>query len=245
MVHVTDVLAVAMMLGITAQVKEAGVAWDKGEKKSKERTLHGARARPWGVGVLPWPRADPGARPGAAAREAFGARSGARPAGDPPVPSRPGGAALLPEPDRRHPAGRGLVAAHRRPLHQQARPQGLRALVGPGPCGPGGSGPRDGRCDPGDVVLGRRGRRGVPPAWGLGRRNPPCRPPAPQVLGCWGPRRRCRGGVPRGAAGPGEGGARAPHADARPPRSLHKVLFTEQPETYYKWDNWPPESDRK
>lgn len=26
--------------------------------------------------------------------------------------------------------------------------------------------------------------------------------------------------------------------------SLHKVLFTEQPETYYKWDNWPPESDR-
>lgn len=27
--------------------------------------------------------------------------------------------------------------------------------------------------------------------------------------------------------------------------SLHKVLFTEQPETYYKWDNWPPESDRK
>lgn len=35
MVHVTDVLAVSMMLGITAQVKEAGVAWDKGEKKSK------------------------------------------------------------------------------------------------------------------------------------------------------------------------------------------------------------------
>ncbi|XP_041085544.1 integrator complex subunit 1-like isoform X1 [Polyodon spathula] len=25
---------------------------------------------------------------------------------------------------------------------------------------------------------------------------------------------------------------------------LHKLLFTEQPETYYKWDNWPPESDR-
>nr|XP_015215216.1 PREDICTED: integrator complex subunit 1 isoform X1 [Lepisosteus oculatus]XP_015215217.1 PREDICTED: integrator complex subunit 1 isoform X1 [Lepisosteus oculatus]XP_015215218.1 PREDICTED: integrator complex subunit 1 isoform X1 [Lepisosteus oculatus] len=25
---------------------------------------------------------------------------------------------------------------------------------------------------------------------------------------------------------------------------LHKVLFTEQPETYYKWDNWPPETDR-
>ncbi|KAJ4932091.1 hypothetical protein JOQ06_010521 [Pogonophryne albipinna] len=25
---------------------------------------------------------------------------------------------------------------------------------------------------------------------------------------------------------------------------LHKVLFTEQPETYYKWDNWPPEGDR-
>lgn len=36
MVHITDVLAVAMMLGITAQVKEAGTAWDKGEKKSKD-----------------------------------------------------------------------------------------------------------------------------------------------------------------------------------------------------------------
>ncbi|XP_027382396.1 integrator complex subunit 1 isoform X1 [Bos indicus x Bos taurus] len=35
-VHVTDVLAVSMMLGITAQVKEAGVAWDKGEKKNLE-----------------------------------------------------------------------------------------------------------------------------------------------------------------------------------------------------------------
>uniref|UniRef100_K9IQL1 Uncharacterized protein n=1 Tax=Desmodus rotundus TaxID=9430 RepID=K9IQL1_DESRO len=35
-VHVTDVLAVAMMLGITAQVKEAGVAWDRGEKKNLE-----------------------------------------------------------------------------------------------------------------------------------------------------------------------------------------------------------------
>lgn len=35
MVHITDVLAVSMMLGITAQVKEAGIAWDKGEKKSK------------------------------------------------------------------------------------------------------------------------------------------------------------------------------------------------------------------
>ncbi|XP_063286495.1 integrator complex subunit 1 [Pelobates fuscus] len=32
--HITDLLAVSMMLGITAQVKEAGVAWDKGEKKS-------------------------------------------------------------------------------------------------------------------------------------------------------------------------------------------------------------------
>lgn len=38
-----------------------------------------------------------------------------------------------------------------------------------------------------------------------------------------------------------------PHPDRHLlcPRSLHKVLFTEQPETYYKWDNWPPESDRK
>lgn len=31
----TDLLTVSMMLGITAQVKEAGIAWDKGEKKSK------------------------------------------------------------------------------------------------------------------------------------------------------------------------------------------------------------------
>ncbi|XP_055984334.1 integrator complex subunit 1 isoform X1 [Sorex fumeus] len=35
-VHITDVLAVAMMLGITVQVKEAGAAWDKGEKKNLE-----------------------------------------------------------------------------------------------------------------------------------------------------------------------------------------------------------------
>lgn len=35
-VHITDLLAVSMMLGITGQVKEAGVAWDKGEKKSLE-----------------------------------------------------------------------------------------------------------------------------------------------------------------------------------------------------------------
>ena len=47
------------------------------------------------------------------------------------VPRRPGGAALLPEPDGRNPARRRLVAAHRRPVRQQARPQGLRALVRP------------------------------------------------------------------------------------------------------------------
>ncbi|XP_073492849.1 integrator complex subunit 1 isoform X2 [Aquarana catesbeiana] len=35
-IHITDLLAVSMMLGITVQVKEAGVAWDKGEKKSLE-----------------------------------------------------------------------------------------------------------------------------------------------------------------------------------------------------------------
>lgn len=40
-VHVTDVLAVSMMLGITAQVKEAGIAWDKGEKKSEHRARLG------------------------------------------------------------------------------------------------------------------------------------------------------------------------------------------------------------
>lgn len=48
-VHVTDVLAVSMMLGITAQVKEAGVAWDKGEKKSEHleqaRLCSGPRRR--------------------------------------------------------------------------------------------------------------------------------------------------------------------------------------------------------
>lgn len=35
MIQVTDLLTVSMMLGITAQVKEAGIAWDKGEKKSE------------------------------------------------------------------------------------------------------------------------------------------------------------------------------------------------------------------
>lgn len=38
-IHITDLLAVSMMLGITAQVKEAGIAWDKGEKKSKHKNL--------------------------------------------------------------------------------------------------------------------------------------------------------------------------------------------------------------
>eukprot|EP00061_Rhincodon_typus_P019048 g48487.t1 len=33
---VTDLLTLSMMLGITAQVKEAGLAWDKGEKKNLE-----------------------------------------------------------------------------------------------------------------------------------------------------------------------------------------------------------------
>lgn len=49
MVHITDVLAVSMMLGITAQVKEAGVAWDKGEKRSKTREEGLV-----GFGVAPW-----------------------------------------------------------------------------------------------------------------------------------------------------------------------------------------------
>lgn len=47
-VHITDVLAVSMMLGITAQVKEAGIAWDKGEKRSKDAGV----ARPCSVGGL-------------------------------------------------------------------------------------------------------------------------------------------------------------------------------------------------
>lgn len=34
-IQVTDLLTVSMMLGITAQVKESGIAWDKGEKKSQ------------------------------------------------------------------------------------------------------------------------------------------------------------------------------------------------------------------
>lgn len=45
MVHITDVLAVSMMLGITAQVKEAGIAWDKGEKRSKTCWAGGLQAR--------------------------------------------------------------------------------------------------------------------------------------------------------------------------------------------------------
>lgn len=60
-VHITDVLAVSMMLGITAQVKEAGVAWDKGEKKSKDPK----RGHGWGQqggggrfrGCRPFPQA--------------------------------------------------------------------------------------------------------------------------------------------------------------------------------------------
>lgn len=54
-VHITDVLAVSMMLGITAQVKEAGIAWDKGEKKSKDRARRDSRGpgrREQGAGVL-------------------------------------------------------------------------------------------------------------------------------------------------------------------------------------------------
>lgn len=49
MVHITDVLAVAMMLGITAQVKEAGIAWDKGEKKRilEGRGLQYLEMRKW------------------------------------------------------------------------------------------------------------------------------------------------------------------------------------------------------
>lgn len=62
MVHITDVLAVSMMLGITAQVKEAGVAWDKGEKRSKALLAGGtvSRGRKTGPRVIarPWrPRA--------------------------------------------------------------------------------------------------------------------------------------------------------------------------------------------
>lgn len=38
-IQVTDLLTVSMMLGITAQVKEAGIAWDKGEKKSESWIL--------------------------------------------------------------------------------------------------------------------------------------------------------------------------------------------------------------
>lgn len=38
-IQVTDLLTVSMMLGITAQVKEAGIAWDKGEKKSEQWML--------------------------------------------------------------------------------------------------------------------------------------------------------------------------------------------------------------
>lgn len=55
MVHITDVLAVSMMLGITAQVKEAGIAWDKGEKKSKDQArldCRGPGRRQQGAGVL-------------------------------------------------------------------------------------------------------------------------------------------------------------------------------------------------
>lgn len=65
-VHITDVLAVSMMLGITAQVKEAGIAWDKGEKKSKDRArldCRGPGRRQQGARVLLGCRPCPGARP--------------------------------------------------------------------------------------------------------------------------------------------------------------------------------------
>lgn len=57
------------------------------------------------------------------------------------VPFRLGGAALLSEPDSSDPAGCSVVAAHCGAIYQQARAEGLRALVGclgdrwPLPCG--------------------------------------------------------------------------------------------------------------
>lgn len=180
---------------------------------------------------------------------------------------RPRGAALLPEPDRRDPARCCLVAAHRRALRQQARPQGLRALVRlalprpgrprsrglrvtgrwlePGslrpegpvggsqhlvvselPAGPGGGGVLSGGV--GSPLLG--GAHLLPASPASLQSQEPGHPsvhrlPRPWGLMGWGPQ--------------------DPSLMALPPCSLHKVLFTEQPETYYKWDNWPPESDRK
>lgn len=163
MVHITDVLAVSMMLGITAQVKEAGIAWDKGEKKSKD-TGPAAVGAPGAAGRAQGPsrgqeQGGPTAQPpetkGASGSGSVScllspsvtwAQASLCPALDwtlrgllPQVacrytvillePFRPRGAAVLPEPDRRDPAGRSLVAAHGRALHQQTRPQGLRALV--------------------------------------------------------------------------------------------------------------------
>ncbi|KAK2116548.1 Integrator complex subunit 1 [Saguinus oedipus] len=128
-VHITDILAISMMLGITAQVKEAGIAWDKGEKRNLEvlRSFQNQiaaiqRDTVWWLHTV--------------------------------VPSI-----------------------------SKLAPKDYVHWCGPGPHSP--------------------------LSWDQ---------PGPLTGAC---------PIPVDSSS-----------------LLHKVLFTEQPETYYKWDNWPPESDR-
>ncbi|KAJ8792733.1 hypothetical protein J1605_019553 [Eschrichtius robustus] len=158
-VHITDVLAVSMMLGITAQVKEAGVAWDKGEKKNLEalRSFQNQMAAIQRDAVWWLHTVVPSVSKLAPRDYAhwYGPRSPAR-----------GAAAAWP-------AWRPVTALTTEVTGRRLAPASQE------PAGP--------------ALVWRQG---------LG-----------QSLLLQG--------------------------------SLHKVLFTEQPETYYKWDNWPPESDRK
>lgn len=151
------------MLGITAQVKEAGIAWDKGEKKSECCLFFLMVYFLILICVIRFVNTCL-------------------------VCLRSGGPEVLSESDSCHPERRRVVASHRGSNHQQSWRKRLRSLVS--------------NC--------------------------------PRLV-CW---------------------LLELHMlilfsaflcinDAFHVHSLHKVLFTEQPETYYKWDNWPPESDRK
>lgn len=161
-IQVTDLLTVSMMLGITAQVKEAGIAWDKGEKKS-ECYVFVLMMYLWSIICT--------------ISFALNTRL---------VCVRSGGPEVVSESDSFHPERCCLVASHRGSHHQQSWRKRLRSLVG--------------NC---------------------------------MYIMCF----YCSKLIMFSAT---------LHMNYLfHVRSLHKVLFTEQPETYYKWDNWPPESDRK
>lgn len=102
-IQVTDLLTVSMMLGITAQVKEAGIAWDKGEKKSECLM----------VCLLAIMHTN----------EPFFLSTRL-------VCFRSGGTEVVSESDSFHPERRRVVASHRGSYHQQSWRKRLRSLVG-------------------------------------------------------------------------------------------------------------------